>query len=81
MNFIDSVVSSINVFELMVFPNRMNELNFPKQQQTALDMLKDFMICTSITVTVHNDFFFGDGICNDGFDLAMFRYKKENKKM
>ena len=62
----------------MVFQNRMDQLDFPKQQQTALDMLRDFMILKSITVSEHDDFFVGYAIFNDEPDLAMFRFKKEN---
>ena len=61
----------------MVFQNRMYQLYFPKQQKTALDMLRDFMILKSITVIEHDDFFFGDDIFNDEPDVAMFRYKQE----
>ena len=37
-------ISSIGGFELMVFQNRIDQLDFFDQQHTALDMLKDFMI-------------------------------------
>ena len=40
----------------MVFQNRMDQLDFPKQQQTALDILRDFMILKSITVIEHDVF-------------------------
>ena len=46
----DPVLSSIGAFELMVFQNRIDQLDFPDKQHTALDMLKDFMILKSITV-------------------------------
>ena len=65
----------------MVFQNRMDQLDFPDQQHTALDMLKYFMILKSITVIEHHDFFFGEAIFNDEPDLALFRYKKEEKKI
>ena len=54
----DSVLSSIGAFELMVFQNRMDQLDYPNQQHTALDMLKDLMIFKSITVIEHDDLFF-----------------------
>ena len=38
------VLGSIGAFEVMVFQNRMDQLDFSKQQQTPLDMLRDFMI-------------------------------------
>ena len=44
-------------------------------------MLKDFMILKSITVIEHDDIFFGEAIFNDEPDLAMCRYKIENKKI
>ena len=63
----------------MVFQNRIDQLDFPDKQHTALDMLRDFMILKSITVIEHDDLFFGGAIFNDDPDLAMFRYKKETK--
>ena len=77
----DSVLSSIGAFELMVFQNRIDQLDFPKQQQTALDILKDSMFFNGITVIEHDDLFFADAIFADEPDLAMFRYKKEDKKI
>ena len=74
----DSVLSSIGAFELMVFQNRMDQLDFSKQQQTALNILRDFMILKSIIVIEHDDLFVGDAIFTDEPDLAMFRYKKED---
>ena len=53
----DPVLSSIGAFELMVFQNKIDQLDFPDKQHTALDMLKDFMILKSITVIEHDDFF------------------------
>ena len=53
----DPVLSFIGAFELMMFQNRIDQLDFLDQQHTALDMLKDFMILKSITVIKHDDFF------------------------
>ena len=47
---IDSVLSSIGAFELIVFQNRTDQLDFPKQQQIALDILREFMFLKGITV-------------------------------
>ena len=71
----DSVLSSIGAFELMVFQKWMDQLDFFKEQQTELDMLRNFMILKSITVIEHDDLFFGNAIFNDEPDVAMFRYK------
>ena len=68
-----SVLSAIGDFELMVFQNRIDQLGYPKQQQTALDILRDFIILMSITVIEHYDLYFGDAILNDEPELAMFR--------
>ena len=65
----------------MVFQNRMDQLDFPKQQQTALDILRDFMFFKGITVIEHDDLFYGDAIFTDEPDRALFRYKKEDKKI
>ena len=75
----DSVLSSIGAFELIMFQNRMDQLDFPKQQQTALDMLREFMIFKSITVIEHDDLLFGDVIFNDEPNLAIFQCTKEKK--
>ena len=53
----DPVLSSIGAFELMVFQNRIDQLDFPDRQHTALNMLKYFMILKSITVIEHDDLF------------------------
>ena len=74
----DSVLSSVGACKLMVFQKRMDQLDFPNQQPTALSMLRDFMILKSVTVIEH-DLFVGDAIFNDDSDLAMFRYKKNKK--
>ena len=59
----------------------MDKLDVPKKQQTALDNLKDFMFPKSIAVIEHDDLFVGDATFADEADLAMFLYKKENKKI
>ena len=76
----DSVLSSIGAFELMVFQNRIDQLDFHQQQQTDLNILRDYMISKSIAVIEHNDLFYGDLIFHDEPDLAMFLYKNENEK-
>ena len=65
----------------MVFQNRIDQHDCFDQQHTALDMLKDFMILKSITVIEHDDLCFGEAIFNDEPDLAMYWYKKEDKKI
>ena len=77
----DTVLSSIGAFKLIVFQNRIDQLDFPDEQYTALDMLKDFMILKSITVIEHDDLLFGEAILNDEPDLAMFRYIKKKRKL
>ena len=54
------VLSSINAFELMMFQNKMDQLDLPKQQQTALDIYRDFMFLKGITVIEHDYLFFSD---------------------
>ena len=51
----------------------MTQLDFPKQQQTGLDILRDYMISKSIIVIEHADLFIGEIICNKEPDLEMFR--------
>ena len=75
----DSVLSSIGAFELMVFQNGMDLLDFPKQQQTALDMLRDFMILKSITVIEHDDLFVGDAIFTMNPISQCFDTRKKRK--
>ena len=40
----------------MVFKSRMDQLDFLKQQQTAVDILRDFMFLKGITVIEHDLF-------------------------
>ena len=68
----DFVLSNIGGFELKVFQNKMGKLDFPKQQQTAQDMLGVFIFFKGITIIEHNNLFFGYAIFNDELDLAMF---------
>ena len=63
----------------MVVQNRMDQLQFSKQQQTVLDILKNVLILKSITVFEHDHLCFGDAIFNDQPDLVMLRYNKEDK--
>ena len=72
----DFVLSSIIAIELIMFQNKMNQLDFSKQQQTALDVLRDFMFLKGITVIEHDDLFFGNANFAEEPDHAMFRYKK-----
>ena len=65
----------------MELQNKMDQLDFPKQQQTALNILRDYMISKSITVIEHNDFFINDATINQEPDLSMFRYKNLNEAM
>ena len=53
----DSVISSIGAFLLMEFQNRIDQFNLPKQQQTALNILKNYIISKSITVIEHDDLY------------------------
>ena len=57
----------------------MDKLDLSIQQQTALNLLIDYMIFKSNTVIEHNDLFIGDVICNKNPDLEMFRYKNLNE--
>ena len=76
----DFDLSFIGAFKLIVFQNRIDQLDFPKEQQRDLNILRDYIISKSIAVIEHNDLFYGDLIFNDEPDVAMFRYKNENKK-
>ena len=76
----DFVLSSIGAFELMEFQNKLEQLDFPKQQQTPLNILRDYMISKNIALIEHDDFFIGDAIFNDDPALATFRYKNTNDK-
>ena len=53
---------------------------YRQQQQTALNIFKDYLILKSITVIENNDIFFNDGIFNDIPKLAIFRCNNKNEK-
>ena len=57
----------------------MDLLDFPKQQQTALNILRDYMISKSIVDIEHDDLFIGDVIFKKEPDFEMFRYKNVNE--
>ena len=63
----------------MEFQNKIDQLDFPKQQQTALDILRDYIISKSIIVIEHDDLFICDVIFNKEPELKMFRYKNVNE--
>ena len=73
------MLSSIGAFELMEFQNKIDKLDFPKHQQTALEILRDYMISKSIIVIEHDDLFIGNVIVNKEPDLVLFRYKNVNE--
>ena len=63
----------------MEFQNKMYQLDIPKQQQTALDILRDYMISKSINVIKYNDLFIGNIIFTKKPALTMFRYQNVNE--
>ena len=60
-----SVLSLIIAFKLMEFENRVDKLKFLTQQQTALNILTNYIIFKKITVNEHNNLFINDSIFND----------------
>lgn len=64
----------------MVFQNRIDELDFPQQQQITLNILKEYIISKSITIIEQEDLFFDGATSHDKLELAMFRYKDEYEK-
>ena len=64
----------------MVFQNRMDKLDFSIQQQTALDVLKDFMILKSINVIEHDDLVFS-ATSNNKPHLKGFRFKQNDQDL
>ena len=51
----DSVLSSIGVFELIEFKNKISQIDF-QQKQTSLYILKDYMFSKGITILEHDEF-------------------------
>ena len=77
----DSVLSSIGAYELIVFQNRIDKLNFSQQQQTDLNILRDYIISKSIAVIEHNDLFYGDIIFNDDRISPCFDIRTKTKNL
>ena len=75
----NAVLRSIGAFELMKFQNRIKQLDFSKQQQTALNIFRDYIISKGSAVIEHYDLLIGDAIFNNEPNLAMFRYKNTNE--
>ena len=55
-------LSFIDAIQLMVFHNKLDQLDFLKQQDTALEILIDFMFVKGITVIEHDALFIADAI-------------------
>ena len=64
----------------MELQNNIDQLDLPKQQQIALNILRDYMIFKSITVIEHDDLIICDAIFNQKPYLAMFWFKTVNEK-
>ena len=71
----DFVLSFINAFELMMLHKSMDKLEVLKQQKTALNILRDFMIFKSITVIEHK-VFFCSASSNHKPHFKLFRFKQ-----
>ena len=74
----DSVLSSIGAFELMKFKNKIIQTDL-QQNQTSLDILKDYMYSKGITILKHDDFFFNAGGNNEPY-LHVFRFKQNDEE-
>ena len=74
----DSVLSSIGAFELMECKNKISQIDF-KQNQTSLQILKDYMFSKGITIIEHDDFIFNASFNNEPH-LHVCRVKQDEKE-
>ena len=75
----DSVLYSIGALELMKFQNRIEDHHLSEQEKATLEDIRNQMLSMNITFIEHEDLFFGNTSFNDESELAMFRYKDDNK--
>ena len=74
----DSVLSSIGVFELIEFKNKISQIDF-QQKQTSLDILNNYMFFKGITIIKQDDFYFNAGSNNEPH-LHVFRFKQDDEE-
>ena len=75
----DDVLSSIGAPELMEFQNKINQLYFEQDQESALNSLRDKMHTMGITIIEHSDLFVGAAPSNEERHLARFRFKEDDE--
>ena len=61
----DDVLSSIGAPELMEFQNMINQLYFEKDQEAALNNVRDKMLTMGISIIEHSDLFVGAATSNE----------------
>ena len=74
----DSVLYSIGALELMKFQNKIDQHDISVKENTELDDLRKSMLSMGVTIVKHDDIY--DYSTSDHEpELAMFRYKDEDK--
>ena len=77
----DSVLNNICAFTLMKFQNKFKDHDLSQEENARLDNLRRRMLLMGITIIEHEDLIFVGGISTEEPDLAMFRYKEEDKEL
>ena len=77
----DSVLTSISAFNMMKFQNKFQDYDLSHEENAKINNLKRRMILMCMTIIEHEYLFFAGAIFTEEPDLAMFRYKKENKEL
>ena len=75
----DSVLYSIGALELMKFQNRIKDHDLSGQEKATLEDIRNQMLSMNITFIEHEDLFFDGTSFHDEPELAMFRYKDDDK--
>ncbi len=75
----DSVLYSIGALELMKFQNKIEDHDLSEQEKATLEDIRNQMLSMNITFIEHEDLFFGGTSSHDESELAMFRYKDDDK--
>ena len=71
----DSILRSIEAFELIKFKNKISRINF-QQNQTSIHILKEYLFSKEITILEQDDLF--NASCNNEPHHHVFRFKQDN---
>ena len=75
----DDVLSSIGAPELMEFYNKINQHYFERDQEAALNSVREKILTMQISIIENSDLFVGAAPSNEEMHLARFLFKEDDE--